>query len=467
MISFERQFGAVLVGGGPAGLAVLLAAHRDGRLAELLDQGLLIVERSAHIGKGQIGNYIINSDSTGNTFVDPLRVGDEATLHQILETPIARRIAAAGHNAVPLREAAELLALVGNAFHTLVEDHPRCKVLTCCTAESAQLKSDGSWSLVANYASERQLIIQAKSLVLATGASQPQTRLQQECIAGVPVVERWGDRLMQSGEVLHINRQTEVAARLKGKVNPRVAILGGSTSAMSVAHGLLHRLPEVQFSEGGVTLFHRRPLRVYYTSPEEAVADGYTEFGPSDLCPVTNRVFRLAGLRLESRELLMQLRGVGGRRSEPRMKMHLLRQEDTEAIRLIDSADLVVAALGYRPNALRILNEDGAETSLFAHTGPSAPLVDDHCRVMDGHGVPIAGLFGIGLAAGFVPRGRLGGEPSFTGMANGLWLWQNDIGAIIVEAVVPPPSIAPGTLRVADSTAPKHLPATPMCQESQ
>ena len=55
---------------------------------------------------------------------------------------------------------------------------------------------------------------------------------------------------------------------------------------------------------------------------------------------------------------------------------------------------------------------------------------------MDSHGNPIPGLFGIGLAAGFVPHGKLGGEPSFSGQANGLWLWQNDVGSIIVDAVL-------------------------------
>ena len=51
-------------------------------------------------------------------------------------------------------------------------------------------------------------------------------------------------------------------------------------------------------------------------------------------------------------------------------------------------------------------------------------------------GRPIPGAFGIGLAAGFVPWGRLGGEASFRGQANGLWLWQNDVGQMIVDQVL-------------------------------
>lgn len=443
------------MGGGPAGLAVLLAAHRDGRLSEMLQRGVLVLERSAHIGSGQIGDYAINSDSTGYTFVDPMRHGDEEALRRILETPLARRIAAAGPNAILLRDAGKLLAMVGQALRAIIRKYPRSAVITSCTAETAQRQSDGGWQLIATDANGVQLTIKAERLVIATGGSQPMARLQQELVAGVPVMQRWGDRLMQSGEVIGLGGLAQVAARLRGKAKPRVAILGGSTSAMSVAHALLNRLPEIQFGEGGVTLFHRRPLRVYYTSPEEAVADGYTEFCPGDLCPVTNRVYRLAGFRLDSRELLMQLRGIGGRAPEPRMTLHQLKAEDPEAVQLVDSADLVVAALGYRPNALHILDEDGAEVSLYAHTGPAKPMVDNRCRVLDSHGDPIAGLFGIGLAAGFVPHGKLGGEPSFTGQANGLWLWQNDVGAIIVKAVLPDPFAMRGTLQMTSTTTPK------------
>ena len=51
-------------------------------------------------------------------------------------------------------------------------------------------------------------------------------------------------------------------------------------------------------------------------------------------------------------------------------------------------------------------------------------------------GAPVPGAFGIGLAAGYVPSGQLGGERSFRGQANGLWLWQNDVGRIIVDQLL-------------------------------
>ena len=425
------------MGGGPAGLAVLLAAHKDGRFKEMLSQGLLIVERGAQIGPGQIGTYSINSDSTGDTFIDPLRAGTEARLHAILDTPVARRAAAAGLDSIPLRDAGELMTLVGEALHSLIGDYPQSAVLTHCTATLAQQQCDGTWQVSLTDAEGKLQHVQGKSLILATGATQPLARLQRETVAGVPVAARWGNRLMQSGEVFGQGGLEKVASLLAGKTDPKVAILGGSTSAMAIAHALLHRMPAVRFGEGGLTLFHRRPMRVYYTNAEEALQDGYTEFGPDDLCPITKRVYRFAGLRLDSRELLMQVRGIGNRPPEPRMKMHQLQPQDPEAVRRIDAVDLVIAALGYRPNALPILDERDEAVSLFAHTGPSAALVDDKCRVLDNQGTPIAGLYGIGLAAGFIPRGSLGGEPSFSGQANGLWLWQHDVGSIIVKAVLP------------------------------
>jgi hypothetical protein len=114
----------------------------------------------------------------------------------------------------------------------------------------------------------------------------------------------------------------------------------------------------------------------------------------------------------------MQVRGLGGRPAEPRLHLHRLTRDAGAAKAIIDEADIVVAALGYRPRSLPIVRRDGAPLQLFASTGPQKPLVDKQCRVLDADGRPIPGLFGIGLAAGYVPSGPLGGEVSFRGQAN-------------------------------------------------
>jgi len=430
-----RLFGLVIVGGGPAGVAPLLAAHRMGQLDALLASGVALVEQSDRLGSGSIGGYAINSDSSGRTFVDCLLGDDDTELTRLERHSLTQELAAAGDGAVSLRAAGRFLGLVGDAICRMVLDHPASAVLTNHRA-LATYRAQGGWRVkVRDLATGAERTLASRNVVIATGAHQPPDRLAAEEVGGSKLVERCAGRLLQSGDVLATGGLERVAGLLAGKVGPKVAIVGGSTSAAAVAHALLHRLPEVSFGHAGVTLLHRRELRIYYPDRASALAEGYAEWTEDDVCPVSGRVFRFAGFRLDSRELVMQARGIGGRPPEPRLRLHHVQPDDAEAARLIDGADLVVAALGYRPRALPVFGRDGAPIRLLAQTGPQMAMVDGQCRILDADSVPIPGLFGIGLAAGFVPRGALGGEASFRGQANGLWLWQHDVGSLIIHAI--------------------------------
>jgi hypothetical protein len=274
-----------------------------------------------------------------------------------------------------------------------------------------------------------------RHLVIATGGYQPLDRLATQQVAGASLARLAGGRLIQSDEVLTLGGLDKVADLLADKRAPRIAVIGGSTSALTTVALLLKARPALPLGAGGITLLHRRPLRPFYHSVEAAHAEGFTDFGLDDICPVSGFVYRLAGFRLEARELVLRMLGVGGRAPDPRVHLHRITGDDDVTARAaLEQADLVVAALGYRPFAMPLFGADGAPLALAADEG--RPMVDRHCRVTGADGVPLGGVYGIGLAAGFVPWGPLGGEPSFSGQANGLWLWQNDVGMMIVDQVL-------------------------------
>jgi hypothetical protein len=427
----------LIVGAGPGGLAPLFAAAYDGRLQELLNGGITIVEQGSAVGAGDLGRYAISSDSAAEAFLDVVMRTTEPRLAALQDHPVVRVLAASVGGAVPLQQAATYLSLIGETMCDLVESSARGAVLRQHRALFTKRLSDELWSTrirSEETGAERDLL--SRSVILATGARQPLSRLYKEEVAGVPLLPLYQDKLVQSGEVLAAQGLAKIESRLRAIIAPKIVVVGGSTSAGSAASMLLYQ-SALNLGEGSLVLMHRRPLRIFYSNAEEALADGYTEFGPEDICPISGRVYRLAGFRLETREMIMRARGLAGRAAEPRLRLLELGDETfAEARRLLDQADLIVVGLGYRPRALPVLAEDDQPISLMAESDAMRPMVDDECRVLDAQAEPLEGLYGIGLASGFVPSGALGGEPSFRGQANSLWLWQHELGVKILDAIV-------------------------------
>src|SRR5258708_6753891 len=371
MLSFDRT-GVAIIGGGPAGLATLLAAHRRGRLADFRKEGVTVVEQSGAVGEGSVGRWCINSDSTAFTFADCLAGSPGSELAALRSHQLTKEFLEVGEGTVPLRRAGEFLALVGQGINEVVASSRNGLVLKRYKAISTQRTGAGWLTRIRDVETGRERTIDSQNVVLATGASQPAERLRSEVVAGVNLVERFGKKLLQSGDVLSESGFAAVSARLGGLGwAPRVAIIGGSTRPAGVACALLDRMPGVTFDPGGVTILHRRELRIFYPSVDAALADEYTEFGPDDICPVSGRVFRLSGFRLDSRELIMRARGIGGRPPEPRLQLHRLGLDDAASLALLDNADLVIAALGYRPRALPVFDMAGGPGRHGARARPA------------------------------------------------------------------------------------------------
>ncbi|MCW6509035.1 hypothetical protein [Lichenifustis flavocetrariae] len=436
MTGKQAHFRTIIVGSGPAGLAPLVSASRDGRLDKLLAGGLAIIESTDAIGAGRLGRYAITSDSTAETFLTAVTGHADKRLERLLSTQLCLDLAKAGRGAVPLAQAAALMSEIGTVLAEAILDTGG-SVLTRHEALQARQGRDGAWTVTLRQLdSGLEYDITADTLLLATGGEQSLERLRSEKVAGLPLWPTYEQTLLLSDDALQPSGLALIRHRLAQSPRPQVAIAGGSTSALAAAGLLLRACPEATSTPGSITILHRRPLRVFYPSADAALADGYTDFGPEDVCSLSGFVFRLAGLRLDSRDLLMGILGLGGRPPEQRVVLHRLdHSTSAESHRVLASADVVIAALGYRPRALALYDADGDDILLRGRLGKE-PLVDDRCRICNAEGHPIANLFGIGLAAGFRPHGPLGGEPSFVGQANGLWLWQTAVGSIIVDSLL-------------------------------
>lgn len=431
------SLGAIVIGAGPAGLAPLIAASRDGRLNALLKRRIGLIERGYSSGRGTIGDYAVTSDSTAATFLTAAEGHLDPCLHTVAQGPAAHALRTAGRRAVTLELVAEFLEAIGGTLARAVAA-AGSPVLLGHQASTARLGRDGLWRVRATPTdAEGEVELTSERLVLATGGHQPWAPFVSQPFAGVPLLPTHADRLVSSDAVLRHGGADLIVERLSHAGSPRIAIAGSSTSAMSVVRLLLSALGD-RLGPGAVTVLHRSAPRIFHASALAAVAEGFAnDFGVDDICPITGYVFRFAGLREDSRELAMAMLKIGGRKPEPRARfLSASADEGAPARAALSEADLVVAATGYRPNLLRLVDADGAPIALAGNLG--RPAVDGACHVLDTTDIPVPGVLGIGLAAGFRPSGRLGGEASFRGQVNGLWLWQNDIGLSIVDQLLSP-----------------------------
>jgi len=430
------RFATLLVGGGPGGVAFLDAATKQDKLTALAE-GLCIVERGHELGGGELPSYAITSDSTAETFLSAAKDNVHPEIAALVHQPGGQEIADyIGKLGVPLARTGPFLRGLGERIGKIVRENGG-RVLFGHEVTEAHRLPGGDWRCTLREVASgavREAI--ASNLVIATGGYQSETDIKAEIVAGQPLGELAGERLLLGDAVLRLGGIEALRTQLADKPAPRIAIIGASTSAMAAAALMLKAQPAFAFGVGGISLIHRQPLRPFYPSAEAAHADGFTDFDKDDICPVSGFVYRLAGFRLEAREQVLRILRIGGREPDPRFATFRIGEDDAGVRDALDRADLIIGALGYRPRALPLFDMDGTRIALAAHAPGRPRLADQECRVIDAEGMPVPGVWGIGLAAGFVPEGRLGGEKSFRGKANGLWLWQNDVGLIIVDQLL-------------------------------
>ena len=429
------MYSTLVLGAGPGGTGPLVWAAQQGKLDGWLADGVALLDRSASIG-GTLGRYVVNSDSLGAAYLECLDAPQGAAILAPLRAdPAALEMQAMRHGLPPLSLVDRYLHRLGTVLEEAIARHPRSRYLPRVEIRALHLRAASVIAEIVGVDGRAQLI-EGRSAILALGGRQhPASYLDVELAAGVRLAELDPAKLMPSGELLSRSGLARALARLQLAKDPRVVILGGSHSAFSAAWVLTNLLPEVAFSAQSIRIVQRRPPRAFYESREAALADGYA-VSERDVCPRTQRVNRLGGLRGDGRGLWRQLTLRPGTDPEPRVEV--LSQAAAEASplqlrRLLHEATLIVPAFGYCATTVPMYDEEGHRLRLNAELGRTA--VGDDARVLLADGSLLPHVFAIGLGTGFRPPREMGGEPSFDGQANSLWLYQNDIGALVYQGV--------------------------------
>ena len=433
-----HRFGVVFVGGGPAAMAPFLAAAREGDLGALLARRVAVVEAGDRLGCGTLGGYDIESDTEADTFaqcVGALAGHDDPLVASLGGHPASEAVLARAGRFVHLRDAADLMALVGRVLGEAIEEAGGAVLLGHRAVGTARLPGGGWATTVRCDATGRETALASTDVVLATGGTQDMDDLSSLDVAGVPLAAACTGEVVTSSEVLRVGGREAMAERLGRAGRVRVAVVGGGASALSVA-AVVAGLDPGLAPVGWVSVLHRSRVRLFYGSVEAARRDGYSDFGPGDVCPATGAVLPLTGVRNVAPPVRRAALGGPADGRGTRVRLHRLdRLPEHRGRWLIRQADTVVVATGYAPRLLPVHDARGGRIALAGEArGRLAADADGH--VLDGHGKRVPGLHGIGL--GYAPPGldAARSEPGHKGPLNDVARWNTGTGLAIARALM-------------------------------
>lgn len=416
----ERNVRIAIIGGGPAGTGTILKAMKDGRFEEMVAGGLAVIESSSTLIEGSITKYNVNSDTLSDVFLECLegetgRYLDLGLLHEEIET-----VRQFHGRSIPLPALQPFLRKLGDLLLGYLQQHPQCTVHINTRATAMQRRPNNSIAI----ACSSNIAIEAENVILSTGATASSCTHFAGEVDLLPYQHKsiTSDQLIAS---VHDATTKKLLAELPE--SPDIVILGGNHSAFSAADYLLKQ-KQWNFKNGSISIWSTHAPKIFFSSQEEAIRHNYTDFTHDDICKLTNRVYRLAGLRMDGRALYMKMQQMNGAQ-EKRAALHFY-SKNSQMESQLQSAGLVVNALGYGFNVLPFHDSEGRVITIRNNNGH---WVNNNCQLIGTDDQPIPGLFAVGLGTGFIPSGKLGGESGFTGQTNGLWYYQNATAELLLE----------------------------------
>lgn len=434
----SQKFGYAVAGFGPAGCGFLVHAIKTGAIKDLVDDGLIVIDRAKVPGPGKVGDYHLTGNSLSRAFLDCVDDPDLTWLFGDLcaADKSIKQLRALEYEAPPLDIVGEFLTMMAQrTMDHLIKEYG-VPFLLETEIDRLQHHFPDSYDLkLRNRHTGHAFTVQARNVICAMGGRQARKIVEgTEIMPGLKLGEST-DRLMVSDEFLTMDDEAvRAAVPISGGASSDIVVVGGSHSAISTVDRLCQALAPVGLKR--LTMLHGSPLRLYYESADAARADNYPFDDPENICAMSGRVNRFGGLRYRSLDVAKSILKTG-RMPEHDVEIHWLPLKSSNPAMItqaLHEAPAVIACMGYQAHLPPVVNDKGMDIPLC--NWPRGVEVDETGRIMTVFQGPMQGLYAIGLGSTLLRRSdAIGGELSFQGVADGVWLYHNHGGGVILRAL--------------------------------
>ena len=432
----RNRFGYALCGLGPAGCGFLLHAIKEGAIDRLVDGGLVIIDRAAVPGPGKVGHYRLTGNSLSRAFLDCV---DDPKLdwlfHDLRQaaTPVLQ-LRSMEYAAPPLDVVGDFLTLMTTRTLGYLSQTYGVPVLLETSVDTIRKQANGLFGLdLRDLKDGGRQRLQVDNVLCGFGGRQNLDVIRStEVLPGLAIGDHADDPIASDDLLMMSDEAIREAIPLDN--DGEVVVVGGSHSAMSTIDRLTEALGPTGLRR--ITMLHRDPPRLYYASVGDAQRDGYVFDDPADVCPMSGRINRFGGLRYRSFDVAKSIIATGRTPDQSiEIVSRRLGDQDSAAVGdLLAEAAAVITCLGYQANMPPVL--DHWDRPIDLQNNARGLEIDEDGCALDADGQPIAGLFVYGLGSRLLKRSdAIGGEPSFGGSADGVWLYHHHGGGVTLNAL--------------------------------
>jgi hypothetical protein len=420
---------------------VIVCAAQDGRLDELLEQGVFVIEKGESLCAGSIGHYRVTGNTSAASFVGWLGSPESRDLFEaVAADPATEVLLRRGSRYPPLRLVGSYLERLGVALQQILESHQECTVALGTSVRSVHLLAGGGVRVIAEPIGDSAGVfsVTAAHAVIAMGGCEPPGLENLSLLPGLTLAD-YKSKLCHASALIDDRLGPPPHLVEAVRETGSVVVVGGSHSAWSAAWVLLR---DRGFRDAGgkpprVMVLHRSPLLFFYTTAPEARAAGYAFDDVLDVCPSSGTVYRYGGLRAPDTRALALAAVGSGRRKPPVRAVHLVDEPEvrTDVRRALDAAGLVVGAVGYHARLPDLAWEDGRR--LEPAVSETGLVVTRDAKLVTAEGAVVPEILVYGLGAGLAADSGLACEPSYAGRFDAVRLYQNEVGRIVLDSLLP------------------------------